>query len=249
MLNIRRLAFASLAAPLALGLAACGEDAGESAATGDPVAAVEAPAGSEWSQVAVRTETGGWLVGNPDAPIKLIEYGSLTCPTCARFSVDGSVSLHANYINTGKVSYELRSVMIHGVLDLLLTRVLECAPVNVAVPLADQVWANSDAVTGGFTANQAAVEAAFDLPDDQRFVTMAQAGGLVDFFAARGISADQSQACLADAAAITTLADSTQAAATEDAVTGTPTFFVNGTRLTETNWNAVELALQAAGAR
>lgn len=249
MLTLRRIALATLAAPLALGLAACSEEAGEGTTTGDPVAAVAAPAGTEWSQTAVRTEQGGWLVGNPDAPIKLIEYGSLTCPTCARFSMDGSVSLHANYINTGKVSYELRSVAIHGILDLLLTRMLECAPVNVAVPLADQVWHNLDAVTGPFSANQPAIEAAFDLPDDQRFFAMAQAGGLTEFFAARGISADQAQVCLADAAAVTTLADQTQAAAEEDAITGTPTFFINGTRMTETNWNSVEIALQAAGAR
>lgn len=246
MLNIRRLAFATLAAPLALGLAACSS---EDAASGETAAEVAPPEGSTWSQTAVRTEQGGWLVGNPDAPIKLVEYGSLTCPTCALFSEEGSVALHENYIDTGRVSFELRSTIIHGVVDLLLTRMIECAPLPAAVPLADQVWTNLDTVTAPFSANQAALEQAFDLPENQRFIAMAQTGGLIDFFAARGISSDQAQVCLADSAAITQLADVTQAAATEDGVTGTPTFFINDVRVDGTRWAEVEGALQRAGAR
>ncbi|HCJ80504.1 MAG TPA: protein-disulfide isomerase, partial [Erythrobacter sp.] len=74
----------ALAAPLALALAACGSGAEQSGEIqGDAIAAIPAPAGSEWRTTAVMTEEGGTLVGNPDAPLKLVEYGSLTCPTCA----------------------------------------------------------------------------------------------------------------------------------------------------------------------
>lgn len=244
--RIVRLVFATLAAPLAL--AACSsEEAGT--ANGEPIAEVAAPAGSSWSQQAVRTEAGGWQVGNPDAPIKLVEYGSLTCPACANFSMQSKGPLFDTYVNSGRVSFELRSTILTGVLDLLLTRMIECAPVNVAVPLADQVWGNLEAVTAPFSANQAALEQAFELPEDQRFVAMAQAGGIVDFFAARGISGEQAQVCLADAPAIMALAETTQAAATEDGVTGTPTFFLNGVRIDGTSWSVVEPALQEAGAR
>ncbi len=248
MLKIRQLALATFAAPLALGLAACSSGE-EAAGTGEPVAAVAAPAGTTWSETATRTPEGGWLVGNPDAPIKLVEYGSLTCPACALFSTEGSRALHENYIDTGRVSYELRSVMIHGIVDVLLTRVLECAPANVAVPLADQMWANNATITAPFSANEAALAQAYELPEDQRFVAMAQIGGLMEFFAARGVSADQTSACLADAAAVQALATSSQEQATEDAVTGTPTFFLNGTRVDSTRWSEVEGAIQRAGAR
>jgi len=247
MLNFRRLALVTLAAPLALGLAACSSE--DAAGSGETVAEVAPPEGTTWSQTAVRTEQGGWLVGNPDAPIKLVEYGSLTCPTCALFSTEGSAALHENYIDTGRVSFELRSTIIHGVVDLLITRMLDCAPTNVAVPLADQVWANMGDVTAPFSENQAALEQAFELPENQRFVAMAQTGGLVDFFAARGVSSDQAQVCLSDAAAVTALAETTQAAATEDGVTGTPTFFINDVRVDSTRWSEVEGALQRAGAR
>lgn len=248
--RFRSLTLATLVVPLALGLAACNSGSGDgTGASGDPVENVAPPAGATWSETAVRTPEGGWLVGNPDAPIKLLEYGSLTCPACALFSTEGSEKLHAEYVDSGRVSYEFRTVLIHGVVDLLISRVLECAPVEVAVPMADQVWGNLDAVTGPFQANQAALEQAISLPENQRFVAMAQVSQLDQFFAARGISTEQTQACLADSAAATALATKSQEQSTQDGVTGTPTFFINGTKIDSTRWAEVEGALQRAGAR
>lgn len=245
---LHRMVFATLAAPLALGLAACSSE--ESATTGgEPVAAVAPPAGSTWSQTVTRTEEGGWLVGNPDAPIQLLEYGSLTCPTCARFVEEGAKPLHETYIDSGRVSFELRSAVIHGVVDLLLTRMLECAPLTAAVPLADQVWLNLGQIQQTYMANQDAMNSALELPEDQRFVALAQAAGFTEFFAARGISNDQAQACLADSAAVMQLAEVTQGAMEADNVTGTPTFFLNGQRIDAISWAEVEGALQRAGAR
>lgn len=247
MTKFSRIALVTLAAPLALAVSACGGD--ETTTGGAALDPVAAPEGATWDQTVSRTEQGGWLVGNPEAPIKLVEYGSLTCPACAAFSQQGSRELHEDYINSGVVSYELRSVLIHGVVDLLLTRVLECAPIEVAVPLADQIWADTNVVVNPFQANQAALEQAFNLPPEQRFVQMAQIGGLNEFFAERGLSTDQTQMCLADADAIQTLATTTQDMATEDGVTGTPTFFINGRKIDGTSWADVEDALQQAGAR
>ena len=247
MTRLRNILFA---APLLLALVSCNsEEAGDAALNGEVAAAVPAPAGSTWSATASRTEQHGWLVGNPDAPIKLVEYGSLTCPACAAFSVDGSAKLHADYIDSGRVNYEFRSVLIHGVVDLLITRMLECAPVASAVPLADQVWANLDTVSGGFQANGPALEAAMTLPESERFVQLSQLGGLTAFFAARGISADQANVCMADGAAVEALAETTSAQAEADGVNSTPTFMLNGQKLDGTGWGDVEAALQRAGAR
>jgi protein-disulfide isomerase len=45
------------------------------------------------------------------------------------------------------------------------------------------------------------------------------------------------------------LAQRLQTQTDKDGVTGTPTFFINGNRMDETNWASVEAALQRAGAR
>ena len=248
MSSLRRLALAFCAAPLALGLAACGSS-DEAAPQGDVVAKVAAPAGQQWVDVVAVTPEGGWLAGNPEAPIRLVEYGSLTCPACAAFSTQGMQQLRDDYVNSGRVSYELRSVPIHGTVDLVLTRLLECAPKEAAHPLAEQLWANNAAVVTPVQQNAAALEQALGLPENQRFVAYAQASGLTDFFAARGVSSDQANQCLSNYAAIETLANRLQTQTEKDGVTGTPTFFINGTRMDETDWPSVQAALQRAGAR
>ena len=37
----------------------------------------------DWTRVAARTPEGGFRMGNPGAPVKVVEYLSLTCPHCA----------------------------------------------------------------------------------------------------------------------------------------------------------------------
>ena len=250
MSTFRRLTFAVCAAPLALALAACGDTAEEGGPpAGEPVAAVAAPAGQQWVDTVAITPEGGWLIGNPEAPIKLVEYGSFTCPACANFSNTGMQSLRDNYVNSGRVNYELRSVPIHGAVDIVLTRLIECAPKETAHPLAEQLWANLNAVLDPIQANAAQIEQAMQLPPDQRFVAYAERAGLLEFFAARGISTDQARQCLADASAMEALAARLQAQNEKDSVTGTPTFFLNDARVDTIQWADIEAALQRAGAR
>lgn len=251
MPSLSRIAVLALAAPLSLALAACGSgDSGEPGATsGEPVAAVEPPAGQEWADVVTVTPQGGWQAGNPEAPIKLVEYGSLTCGACANFSTTAAQPLRETYVNSGRVSYELRSVPLSGATDLVLTRLLECAPKEAVHPLAEQIWANLGELLGPLQANAAGLNQALSLPAEQRFVAFAEQAQLLEFFAARGISTEQSRQCLADAAAMEALAERLQAQSEADGITGTPTFFLNGNRLDALAWTDVEAALQQAGAR
>ncbi|MBX7482554.1 thioredoxin domain-containing protein [Qipengyuania qiaonensis] len=239
----------ALAAPLALALAACGsatEESGE--IEGEAIAAIAAPEGTEWRSTAVMTEAGGVLVGNPDAPLKLIEYGSLTCPTCARFSMEGGEPL-MEYVDTGVVSFELRQFAIHGPLDLLLQQMTQCGPVEAAVPLSDQVWANYETIMQPIQTNQAAFEAAMQRPMEERFVVAAEQMGYLDFFAARGISEDQGRQCLADVGKLEAMADYTQRYGSEFDISGTPTFKLNDRDVDANTWAALEPILQRAGAR
>ena len=239
----------ALAAPLVLALAACGSKEDATATQGEPVAAVPAPAGTEWRETVKVTPEGGYLLGNPEAPIKLVEYGSLTCPACAAFANTGAEKLKNDYVNSGRVSFEFRSMLIHGTMDLVLTRMISCGSPEAVHPLADQVWANLDQILPAAQANAAALDQALKLPENQRFVAFAQQAGLFDFFASRGVSTDQAKQCLADFPAMEKLAETLQKSAQEDNVTQTPTFFLNGNKLEESRWTDVEGTLQRAGAR
>lgn len=249
MTILRRLAFASLAAPLALGLAACGSDAGtEAALEAEPVAAVPAPAGQTWSETTTVTDFDGYQIGNPQAPIKLVEYGSLTCGACANFTQTGFEQLREKYVETGKVSFELRN-QVHNGIDLVLARLVRCSGPDAMVPLSEQVWMNFNDVMNTVQQNGAAMEQAMALPEAQRFAAAAQAAGLLDFFAARGLSRDQAQTCLADVESVKAIAERSDQQSKELDVAGTPTFFVNGQKIDANSWETLEPILQRAGAR
>lgn len=242
----------TLAAPITLALAACGggaDEATDGAIEGEAIAAIAAPAGTEWRDTVATTELGGTLVGNPEAPLKLVEFGSLTCPTCARFSVEGVPTLLEKYVNSGVVSFELRNFAVHGPLDLLLGRMVRCGTPEAVVPLSDQVWANYDTIMAPTQSNPQGFEAAMALPAERRFVAAADAFGYYDFFAQRGISEDQARACLADTGAIEKLANDSQRYSTEFNVSGTPTFHLNGKPVQANTWVQLEPILQRAGAR
>jgi protein-disulfide isomerase len=48
--------------------------------------------------------------GDPNAPLKLVEYGDFQCPHCARFWRETEAELVETYVATGKVHFEYRSV-------------------------------------------------------------------------------------------------------------------------------------------
>ncbi len=48
-----------------------------------------------------------WL-GDPNAPVTVIEYAATTCSHCAHFTETGFPVLKSKYIDTGKVKYTLR---------------------------------------------------------------------------------------------------------------------------------------------
>lgn len=246
---LSRSAFAlALAAPLAL--SACnGEEATEGTASGEPIAAIPAPEGTSWTETVTLSEDGqGYILGNPDAPIKLAEYASHTCGACANFAVTGKGPLKEDYIAKGVVSFEQREVFLNT-FDVVIATLAQCGPKERMQTLSDEVWQNLGEVMQGIQSNPQAVEAAGGLELNERFVALGEATGLIDFFAARGLSADQARSCLADTDKIEAMVKASEARAGEVGVTGTPTFTLNGSKLDVNQWSGLEPALQRAGAR
>lgn len=246
-LPLGRIAIAAALAPLALGLAACGKKDGGATAGGQPVAKVAPPAGKTWQDVVVKTPEGGYLMGNANAPIKLLEYGSLSCPHCAKLSNDGFRSLVDNYVNSGRVSYEFRSFAIHGI-DVPLTVLARCGAPESFFGLIEQLYQNQEAVMTRAQQGDAQAQAAANLPPAQRMVAVAQAYGLIDFFAQRGIAVDQAKSCLANAAAAEEVAK--QAGEYGKAgIDSTPTLLINGDKIEAHEWKELEPELKSRGAR
>ena len=249
MIVRRRLPLAAIA-PLALALAACGsgdDAAGGTVAASEPIAPVAAPAGQSWVDTAATTPEGGVVIGNPNAPIKLVEYVSHTCPACAAFSEEASQPID-DYVATGVVSYEIRN-QIHNALDLTLAMLVRCGDPASFHPLAHQAWSNLAEIGATAQANDAALQQATTTEGPQRYQRIAEAAGLLDFFAERGISRDQAMQCLARPELADQIVANSTTQSDELGVTGTPTFFVNGNQVEAQGWSDVEAALQRAGAR
>jgi len=245
---LTRLTLLAALAPLALGLAACKKDEGAGSGSGAasaPVAAVPPPAGKTWQETVTVTPEGGYLMGNPDAPVKLLEYGSLSCPHCAKFAQDGFPTLANDYVSSGKLSLEFRSFAIHPQ-DIPLTMLAQCGGPDTFFPLTEEVYRNFDAVIERTMQGADAANKLGNLPDNQRFIALAETLGFTDFFAARGLSKDQQKTCLADAAKASQLAKYSEAYA-QQGIESTPTLMINGTKVAGATWEEVKAALAKAG--
>jgi protein-disulfide isomerase len=241
------VAFVALAA---LALAGCQKkaaDGGAPVSPATPVAAVAPPAGKTWIDVVSPTPEGGMRMGNPNAKVKFVEYASFTCPHCKKFEVDAADSLKANYISSGKVSWEFRSFLIHGP-DAPVTLLMNCRGPDPYFAISEQLYAAQDEWLMKLV----------NLPADQQqqlqamtpanqFKRMAEIMGLYSFMGARGLPKEKADACLIDQKATDALTALQTRYQTEDQINGTPTFFINGQQQTDVNdWAKLEPRLKAA---
>lgn len=245
----RSLRIVLLSSLSALALAGCGETKTDPAKEQEVITKVAAPAGKSWSQTVTRTAEGGYVMGNPDASIKIIEFASLTCPHCAEFSKESHEEIKRDFIDTGRVSLEVRN-FIRDPLDATAAAVVHCVPAERYYPLLENVFATQEELYAGVKGNEGAAEAAMKLPPAQRFPALAKALKVDQFFQSRGISAEQLSACLGKVENITTLEKNTNAAIEKYQVQGTPTFLING-QIAEgvATWPLLRDRLRTMGAR
>ncbi len=249
--NLRSLALAAFAAPLALALTACGSGGSEDGAapSGERLEKITPAAGTTWSEQVAKSKDGGYVMGNPEAPIKLVEFASLTCPHCGEFAEKSKTELRKTFVDSGRVSFEFRNY-VRDAIDLTAAQLTRCAAPENFFALTEQVFINQEAMFAkAQAAGEAAYTAAMEAPETKRGQAIADLAGLGDFFAARGVSKDQSAACLANAADAQALAKATQDFTTEFGITGTPTFLLNGRKLDVNAWPEIKAALETAGAR
>ncbi|MDV5825396.1 DsbA family protein [Sphingobium naphthae] len=231
---------------LSLGLAACNSSEDAPKPSGEPIAAVPAPAGTSWSATVNETPEGNFVMGNPDAKLKLVEYGSFTCSHCADFAETASPEIRER-VDTGKMSYEFRTY-VRDPIDLTTALLARCGGKDVFYPLSEQFFANQKAMFDKVQGQEGAFKGVEQFPPAQRPVAIAQIAGLIDFAKQRGISEDQAKQCLADTATAEKLAKGVEAANNQYQIQGTPSFLINGVLVDNVaNWASLEPKLKEAG--
>jgi len=249
MRSIKFFVSASIIAACTMTVSACGNGNEGEVTSAEPLPKVEAPAGTQWSDTVVKSDENGYVIGNPDAPIKLVEYAALTCGACAAFENEAYRDILENYVADGRVSFEIRNFLLnpYGIALGVLTR---CGATQSYPALTEQVFQNQAAILQQAQAvDPTLMQAAFAKPESERYVEMARLMGLFEFFSARGISQDQATSCLADPKMSKELIDMTEKGTKEYKVQGTPSFFINNQKIEYQGWANLKGKIQEAGAR
>ena len=214
-----------------------------------PAAARPAPR-PNWVQTVVRTPEGGYRMGNPNARITLIEYGSRTCPHCALFDAQGVPALTSKYVANGQLSYEFRDFPVHGVIDMGPILLGQCVSPAQFFPMLNRMMAAQNQLMKRPEISAADQEKLRTMKPAPLIAWLANYYGYTAFVAQHGVPAARAKACLADPKLLAAVAKQTDTANSKYAIQGTPTFIVNGKAAQNTfDWATLEPILRAAGAK
>ena len=71
--------------------------------------------------------SGSPFLGNPSAPITIVEFGDFQCKFCDRFAKETEPKINATYIQTGKVNMIFKNFVTHGPDSITAAMVAQCA--------------------------------------------------------------------------------------------------------------------------
>jgi protein-disulfide isomerase len=151
------------------------------------------------------------ILGNPDAPITIVEYASLTCPHCAHFANEVLPELKKKWVDTGKAKLVLRDYPLDEP-ALRAAMIARCAPPN-------RFYAYVDTFFGA----------------QEKWVTAKDyRDALARLVKLGGMSRDEFDNCLKNTNLENKIVEGRLIASKELDVNSTPTFFINGTKFTGT---------------
>lgn len=230
----------AILAPLAIGALVAG-----GAMAQQPKAKAAAP--RDWSTYVVQAPSGAYVIGNPAAKVRLVEYLSYTCGHCAEFMAESKIPLKDGYVRRGAVRIEVRHA-VRDPLDMAAALLARCAGPRGFAGATDAIfaqqgdWARRGAAWWG--ANAAALQSETRL---MQLKAVAEGSGLATLMRSRGMSDATINQCFAtptDLNRLTAMAD-----ASWKVIKGTPTFVINGKTGGGGHWDTLEPELRAAGAR
>ena len=196
------------------------------------VAAAWAAAMPAASAIPAATATTGppvvaMSLGNPRAPVTVVEYASVGCPHCATWANNVFPDFRSKYIDTGKVRFEFHELLFgNPALAAAGFLTARCAAPNKYFQVVDDVFAQQDEI------GRDGIEVLEKIGEHA------------------GLTREKFNACLQDKAALDALSERTLNDAKAHGVTGTPTFFVGGQKLDgEQTLEALDAAIAHARAR
>jgi protein-disulfide isomerase len=189
-----------MVALVALGVAAWYEFSSPSSSTADAVPG----AGAQGVTVTAWDKT----MGNPKAPVLMVEYAAPSCPHCAHFDKEYFQLLKKKYIDTGKVYYVLRVFPLSPA-DVAAEAIARCLPADNYFQFLDLLWRN-----------QMKWDPEFQVPDVH--------AGLVEMGRIAGMSAAKVDSCIADQKTAAKITEVGSEGTSKYGINSVPSFVING---------------------
>ena len=164
----------------------------------------------------------GTVYGDPAAPVTVTEYLDFQCPVCLRASLTVLAAIEKTYVETGKAKIEIKPIAILGDESVAAAAASRCATDQGRFgPYHDVLFANQGAENDGGYNNDR----------------------LKDFATRVGLDGADFNSCL-DAKTYESQVKADTQASKGLGVKGTPTIFVDGTKV-ETSVEAISAAIEA----
>lgn len=151
-------------------------------------------------------ENGSPVLGDPNAPVTLVEFGDYQCYFCNQFFHTTEDNLFKNYVESGKVKVIFKDYTIIGPDSITAAHAAHCANDQ------GQFWAYHDILYNNWTGENNG---------------WASSENLLKFAGDVGLDIEQFSQCMIDSKHTSIIANSNQDAK-DLGLTGTPAFFVIG---------------------
>ena len=151
------------------------------------------------------------VMGSPDAKVTIVEYASMTCGHCKQFHTKVLPDLKTKYVDTGKVRLVFREFPLDP-RAFAASMLARCAGGDKTLPL---------------------ISALFETQADWAFVKENPTPKLFEIAKQAGFTQESFDKCLTDQALLDKLTAIRTRAAETFGVNATPTFYINGKKLTK----------------
>jgi protein-disulfide isomerase len=163
----------------------------------------------------------GRVMGQPDAPVTVVEWGDYTCPHCGAFTREVKPTLVSDYVAPGKVRFEFRDYAFLGPQATRAAEAASCAADQGKFwQFHDTLYRNQSSAPGFTDARLQQIAATLGL-DTAAFNSCLSSG-------------DKAQ-----------VVEQSNADAEKQGINSTPSFFVDGKKIDWQGWDSLKQAIDA----